>query len=148
MGTWKEDSIRHKYAELPSEPSYRKKSQKKRPKKADHKHQYRNCKIVCRFPDNWYVKEDADRWTFEIASYCPICGKIGIPQKDDEINRLCPHIHLSPFFWMNHFVSDREKKDFNKYVEEHYPVFVIESYMSDLQKGQIFLDSEQLDSVK
>lgn len=147
MGTWKEDSIRHKYAELPSDPSYRKKSQKKRPKKADHKHQYKNCKIVYKFPDNWYIRDD-NRWTSKLASYCPICGKISQPQKDDELKRLCPHVSFNYFFSSFYGASEQEIKDFNEYVEKHYPTFVIENYMSDFQSGQIFLDSEQLDSVR
>lgn len=148
MGTWKEDSLNHKYAEVPEEPRYKKKKKNARPKKADHRHEYRNCKIVYKLPDNWYVREDKDRWTSKIVSYCPICGKIGAPQRDDELNELCPHVYISPFFWMNRLTSEEEKKIFDKYVEKHYPIFVVENYMNDFSKGQIFLDREQLDSVR
>lgn len=57
-------------------PKYRKKSQKKPPKKADHKHLCEPC-IVVR-PVDWYKKEHerSGEMLPDFYGYCPICGKI------------------------------------------------------------------------
>lgn len=154
MGTWKEESLNYKYAAVPEEPPrYKKKKKKKRPKKADHRHEYKNCVIRYKIPDNWTIGRTDDGWTRTFASYCPICGKLGWPQDDEALRKLCPHVHISAFFWPSIFrnLSDQdkqEKQDFEKYVEEHYPTFVIEDYFENHLSGQVFLDSCQLDSVR
>lgn len=58
-------------------PRYRKRSQKKPPKKSDHKHVFEPC--VVEYPQDWYVKEHlrSGEKKAAISSYCPICGKIG-----------------------------------------------------------------------
>ena len=58
-------------------PKYRKKSQKKPPKKANHKHEWANCvynTVTC-----GYSREKGFYKTTELSvgTYCPICGKIG-----------------------------------------------------------------------
>lgn len=151
MGTWKEESLNYKYAAIPEEPPrHKKKKKKNRPKKANHKHEYKNCVIRYKFPDNWTIGRTEDGWTRTFASYCPICGKIGWPQDDKDLKKLCPHVHISAFFWTStfHAMSAQEKENFEQYVEKYYPTFVIEDYFENHLSGQIFLDSEQLDSVK
>lgn len=152
MGTWKEDSLNHKYAVIPEEPpKHKKKKKKKAPKKADHKHEYKNCVIATRYPDNWTLGLGHEGWTSVFASYCTVCGKLSEPQKDEELFRLCPHIGYHTFFlsWNYDKCNQEEKKIFEDYVKEHYPVFVIEDYMQkSFGGGQIFLDTEQLDSVR
>lgn len=57
-------------------PKYKKKSQKKPPKKADHKHLCEPCIIIR--PADWYKKEHerSGETRPEFHGYCPICGKI------------------------------------------------------------------------
>ena len=150
MGTWKEDSLKHKYAVIPEEPlRHKKKKKKNRPKKANHKHEYKNCVIKYKFPDNWAIGRTEDGWTTTFASYCPVCGKIGWTQKDNVLAKLCPHIYISHFsVWTSSRASEEERKIFDTYVEEHYPIFVIEDFYDGRLSGQVFLDNEQLDSVR
>ena len=65
-------------------PKYRKKSTKKPPKKAKHKHLCEPC--VIERPADLYKKEHERSGEIkpDIYSYCPICGKIGDfrPDKD------------------------------------------------------------------
>ncbi len=58
-------------------PKYRKKSQKKPPKKANHKHEWANC--VYNTMTYGYSREKGFYKTTELSvgTYCPICGKIG-----------------------------------------------------------------------
>lgn len=64
-------------------PKYRKKSQSKPPKKANHKHLAEPC--VLRYPQDWWQKEHlrTGEMKEEIGYYCPICGKLmGMKDKD------------------------------------------------------------------
>lgn len=60
-------------------PKYRKKSQKKPPAKADHKHTYEPC--IIEIPEDWWNKPHERHgkieWRPYIYSYCPVCGKVG-----------------------------------------------------------------------
>lgn len=58
-------------------PRYRKKSPRKPPQKAKHRHVFEPC--VVSYPSEWWKKEHerSDERTVEISAYCPICGKIG-----------------------------------------------------------------------
>lgn len=57
-------------------PKYKKKSKKKPPKKADHKHLCEPCIVLT--PEDWYKKEHerSGKVQSEFYGYCPICGKI------------------------------------------------------------------------
>lgn len=57
-------------------PKYKKKSQKKAPKKADHKHLCEPC--VIEHPKDWYKKEHerSGELAADIYGYCPVCGKV------------------------------------------------------------------------
>ena len=57
-------------------PKYRKKSQAKPPKKADHKHLRETC--ILEIPADWYKKphERSGKTTPHFYAYCPICGKV------------------------------------------------------------------------
>lgn len=58
-------------------PKYKKKSQKKPPKKANHKHEWADC--VYETDTIGYSREKGFYKTTElnIGTYCPVCGKIG-----------------------------------------------------------------------
>lgn len=58
-------------------PKYRKKSTKKTPKKADHKHKYVNC--VFGYDGILWDKECGFKTipVKSIGTYCKICGKVG-----------------------------------------------------------------------
>ena len=91
-------------------PRYKKKSQKKPPAKAKHKHEYTNC--VFGFNGMRFSKERG----FEpepdvtIGTYCPICGKIGGTFDNAEVwivdKRLGPH--CLTYEW-----TDAAKREFN-----------------------------------
>ena len=72
MSNWKESALKHKYAELPEEPRYKKKKKKKRIR-SDHKHHYA-CGI---FNSNGYVYFHGKKHPeYNIITYCTICGRI------------------------------------------------------------------------
>ena len=66
---WKEEKLKYKYAEIPEEPTYRKKKPKKKVSRSDHKHLYRKAIFT--------IKSDyTHRVYFKPGKYCTICGKI------------------------------------------------------------------------
>ena len=100
----KELMLKAKYAELPSEPKYKKKKTKKKIKRADHKHMYVPCYFdykICTYKDHKKIR------SYAVGTYCFICGRIGnyswsnIPI--EEANPDWP-------------VFERELLDMNKYV--------------------------------
>jgi hypothetical protein len=58
-------------------PKYKKKSQRKPPKKSKHKHIYEPC--LLEIPLEWYAHphERSGKTCMKFGSYCPVCGKIG-----------------------------------------------------------------------
>ena len=68
----------HTMNDFDDTPRYRKRSHKKTPHKADHKHEFVNC--VYGFPElrldeaHGFVN---DGTRLSIGTYCPVCGKIG-----------------------------------------------------------------------
>ena len=65
-------------------PKYKKKSQKKPPKKANHKHQFKTC--IIEIPLDWHKKphERNGEMTPHLYEYCFICGKVGRYEPDYE----------------------------------------------------------------
>lgn len=62
---------------IDDEMRHKKKSRKKPPRKANHKHLDEPC--VFEYPNNWFMKEHEQglRMTAMISAYCPVCGKVG-----------------------------------------------------------------------
>ena len=89
-------------------PKYRKKSQKKPPKKANHKHEWANC--VYETATIGYSKEKGFYRTTEltVGTYCHICGKIGdIADRRYKINT-SPYSKFLTYEW-----SEDAKKEFD-----------------------------------
>ena len=65
-------------------PKYRKKSKAKPPKKADHKHLRETC--IIEIPRDWFKKthERSGEMECHFYEYCPICGKVGRYNPDEE----------------------------------------------------------------
>lgn len=136
MGSdYKEELIKNKYAEIPDIPTYRKKSKKLRPKKANHKHDYQLCIVEYpqpRFPDKELIRVSS------IASYCTICGKLDYyDESRDRWNFECydkfgNKIRPSSFF------VEREKL-VDKY-SEVLPKFSIDTEYGIFNNGQQFVD--------
>lgn len=144
---WQEGNLRRKYAELPEEGArYKKKAKKKNPKKANHKHVYKNCFIRYKIPRDQYFcgkkVEDAGDEAITLASYCPICGKIGWREDDEEFQKIFPQVRL---YWMSLGNVPQEAME---WMHEHYPTFFVENYDTYRISGQVFIDKSQLDSVK
>ncbi len=103
-------------------PKYRKKSQKKTPKKSNHKHEWENC--VYETDSVGYSKEKGFYKTAEltIGKYCPICGKIGvIGDQDYRINT-----SQNPRFFHMEW-SEKALKEFNP-VTRTLPFFRINQF--------------------
>lgn len=73
--TYREQCLRHKYEPIPEKAAYRKKTKRKAPKKANHRHEYVNCLIVAR-DINGSEREF-------VRSYCTVCGKVAEARQDD-----------------------------------------------------------------
>ena len=85
-------------------PRYRKKSQRKPPKKSDHKHEYTYCVFHEHIKTMFGFTEE-----FRIGTYCPICGKIG-GRGDLEKDGWLVNSASPP--WVCHGWSDKAKKEF------------------------------------
>ena len=86
MSDWKESAIRHKYAELPEEPRYK----KKKCIRSDHKHHYA-CGI---FNSSVYTYFRGKKYpSYNIITYCTICGRIN----DVEMREHIPNPNLPIF---------------------------------------------------
>lgn len=75
---YKEDVLRHKYAELPEENKSKGKKKKSPPKKAKHKHVYENCLVISKVDPTIHLKpwQPAEREEYAyMTGYCTICGK-------------------------------------------------------------------------
>lgn len=70
--SYKEDTIRYKYTELPEKPRYKKKK-KKIHIKADHKHRYANAILDC---GSYRYINGLKEPRYYIIEYCSICGRI------------------------------------------------------------------------
>ena len=74
-----ETTLEEEYITTP----YKKKRRRRKPKKADHVHEWDECVYGLSFAGNFELS---------IGTYCPICGKIGIPTYYTK--------------WQNHFKSE------------------------------------------
>lgn len=90
--SYREGVLAHKYAEIPEENKAKGRKKKQRPKKATHKHVYRNCIIVSK--ENPLVAHLGDHepwkqssWAY-LVGYCPECGKIKEFVHDDFYDEL------------------------------------------------------------
>lgn len=77
---YKEDVLRHKYAELPEENKSKSKKKKSPPKKAKHKHVYENCMVVSKEEPLRCVKTHQpdyheESWAY-MTGYCTVCSKV------------------------------------------------------------------------
>ena len=157
MDSYRETCLKHKYAEIPDEPRHKTKRKKAKPKKANHKHTYQNCIILCQYPKYYFsmYSTHSPQVSFndtlhEIrASFCPICGKLN-PSiiVTEEMKRLFPHIQVSycpsGFFYRKY---EEEYKQFCSWYKQHYPTFIMMDYHEKYYKGgQIFIDKTQLES--
>lgn len=79
MSDWKESALRHKYAELPETPRYKKKKRKTFVRRSDHKHRYA-C-AVFDYGDYIYYKKTKHPYYY-IGTYCTICGRIDNMEAD------------------------------------------------------------------
>ena len=73
MLTWKESAIKHKYAELPDKPKYKKKKKKKNHIKSDHKHRYACVVLDC---DHHIYVHHEKKPCYYIGVYCTKCGRL------------------------------------------------------------------------
>lgn len=93
MSDWKESAIKHKYAELPEKPRYKKKKKPKRVARSDHKHHYA-CGI---FNSSNYTYFRGKKYpAYNIITYCTICGRIDDVERidDSEMRKRIPNPNL------------------------------------------------------
>jgi hypothetical protein len=115
----KQDYLDMKYADYDDESDvpYRRKRERRKTQKSDHKHQYRNCVIV----------DPKEPKSFYLASYCVSCGKIGDVKSDKHIERKFPHVSYK--YWMSYEAGfEDEYEDFVKWCKKSYNVFEVENY--------------------
>lgn len=148
----KEEDLKIKYAYVDgeSEAPRGKKSKRKAPKKADHKHVYQNIIIESHYPKNYPVKRLAGQPTQYIESYCTECGKLDYAQRDKTAEELFPHIHTGFFGFCRAFGHDghdieQEEKDYRAYCNKNYPHIIIEDYIENWSKsGQHFINLDDI----
>lgn len=113
------DYLRQKYGPHDDEQDgrYSKKKSKSRPKKADHKHNYRNCvlKEEVETYDAANPMGKGHRTEYYLGSVCSICGKIGdFNHQKDQYHRWWDEAH-KPHYWSMHSFSDDYKAMIEKY---------------------------------
>lgn len=103
-------------------PKYRKKSQKKPPKKANHKHEWANC--VYETTTIAYSREKGFYKTTElnIGTYCPMCGKIGVVDDCNFKVNTSPYSKFLTYEW-----SEAAQKEFNP-TTRTMPFFKIDQF--------------------
>lgn len=122
-----------------------KKSKRVRPKKAKHKHEYKNIVIEYVYPENYPISKLAGKTGYALESYCPICGKIGCPQKDEEVDKKFPDVMTGHFgFIVANINHTQEYNDYLEYCMNKYPRVYIDNYLDIRYNGQVFID---LDAV-
>lgn len=104
---------------------YKKKKRKRKPRKADHPHQWAECVYGISFAGNFELS---------IGTYCPICGKVGVPTYYTK--------------WKDHFRtehgvysewSEEAEKEFNPSTRT-LPYFEIDLFVTkslDLENNQV-----------
>lgn len=127
----KDLQMKYTYVDGENDTKYKKKSRRKAPKKADHKHTYENCVIDFIYPKTYPVQSLAGKPGQVFESYCTVCGKIGFAQEDKRAEELFPHIHLG-YFGLIATQKGREDEveAYRKYCDENYRHFYIEDYMT------------------
>ena len=123
-------------------PKHKKKSKKKPPKKAKHKHEY----VPCVLWRNSLVLDKAHGFQYTgepskvIGTYCPICGKIGdhydwswMIEIEDPAYENHPNIKRRFYDW-----NDEAKKQFDEDTRT-IPIFKTAEWF------QKFVDLEELD---
>lgn len=143
----KEEDIKIKYAYVDGETNlkYKKKSKKKPPKKADHKHEYQNIIIEYTYPNNYPISSLAGKPAKAIESYCPICGKMDSAKQDPIAKKLFPHICTGHFGFIARIIGyEKESEDYKEWASKHYPHYFMPDYSESSYRGQIFLDLDKI----
>lgn len=102
----KQEFLKNKYEYIPDDAANKpvKKTKKAKPKKSNHKHEYKNLIIQS------YDKV-AGKWIDTYVSYCPVCGKLGDFRETDEIAKIFPNIRVGTFgFYTSLTYSDSNKE--------------------------------------
>lgn len=128
------------------EAKYKKKTSKRTPKKANHKHLYQNVIIEYRYPRNYPVQNLAGKPTQALESYCTVCGKLSSAKYDSEAQNLFPKISNGFFGFLVARLSDddSEEKKYWAYCNKKYPHIFIEDYDSVMWKNQVFINLDDL----
>lgn len=148
----KEEDLKIKYAYVDgeNEAPRGKKSKRKAPKKANHKHNYQNIIVEYTYPENYPVRRLAGQPTQAIESYCTECGRMNYAQRDKTAEELFPHIHTGYFGFLrtlghDKHVLEQEEKDYRAYCNKNYPHIIIDDYIEDWSKGgQRFINLDDI----
>lgn len=106
-------------------PKYRKKSTKKPPKKANHKHKWASC--VYQTDSVSYSKEKGFYKTPEltVGTYCSVCGKIGLIHNPDFIVQMTEIINGNRYYSSDW--SNEAKKELDP-ATRTLPLFIVDQF--------------------
>lgn len=143
----KQEYLDAKYAYFDGETDAKpkKKSKKKIPKKANHKHEYTNVIIEYEYPKNYPIQRLAGQPAQVIESYCTICGKMDTAKQDPVAVKLFPHIHTGHFGFLSHIAGyEHECENYRQWALSHYPHYSMPDYWEGAYRGQTFLDLDKI----
>lgn len=108
-------------------PKHKKRSKKKVPKKANHKHLCEIC--IVEYPRDWHLKEHArsSETISEFYGYCPICGKITAfcPEHDRWYTQ--EKCYNGTFYYLQTIPTEEGRKELNPKTRT-LPTFKSDSY--------------------
>lgn len=115
---FKQEFLKNKYEYISDDAANEPlKKTKKKPKKSNHKHEYKNLIIQS------YDKV-AGKWRDVYVSYCPTCGKLSSFQETDEIAKIFPNIRVGIFGFcigLTYNDNNKEWQSFAKWSSENIP---------------------------
>lgn len=116
---FKQEFLKNKYEYISDDASNEplKKTKKQKPKKSNHKHEYKNLIIQS------YDKVTG-KWRDTYVSYCTTCGKLSSFQETDEIAKIFPNIRVGTFGFcigLTYNESNKEWQSFANWSSENIP---------------------------
>lgn len=116
----KQNYLNKKYAEHNDEVDvpYIHKRPKRKAKKSNHKHEYKNCVIV----------DSTNPKVFQLISRCNECGKVMKPVHDKRIDRKFPNISYQTWFINYPTEHEQEYENFKEWCKNRYNTYDVPDF--------------------
>ena len=147
----KEKDLKLKYECVDGENDspHRKRRKKTSPKKANHRHEYKNIVIDFRYPNDYPISRLAGTVGHTIESYCTVCGKVSGGKIDPAAKELFPHVGYGHFGYSIAIAGyEKETQEYRAWANEHYPHYMLTDYWDGCLNKSMILDLNHIISPK